>query len=94
MNKTERRQEVVRVAREVAHLSNWSLQEDFDVFAKALMSEHRTIQQSVFRLMARCVQEWATMHDDGMYDARNEATVTISKELWDRFLKDNGVPYI
>jgi hypothetical protein len=94
MTKEERKQEVERVARELAHLSNWGSMDDFKVFANSLTQEHRTIQQGAFRLMSACIQAWAAMKDDEWYDMRNEATVTISKEIWEKHLKDNGIPYI
>ena len=52
-------------------------------FVKALMTEHRTLQQSVFDLMCKCIQTWAKTPED-RYDARNEFTIKTCKKIVDR----------
>lgn len=68
---------------------------EFQEFAQILTTrEHRTLQQSAFRIMVECIQAWAKAHDTMQYDLRNEATVQTSKELWDNYLNDKGFPLI
>lgn len=47
-------------------------------FVDVVTREHKTLQQSAFRLFMACVKEWAT-HE--YYDDRNEATVKLSKRI-------------
>ena len=47
-------------------------------FVEVVTRAHRTLQQSAFRLFMACIKEWAT-HEH--YDARNEATVKLSKRI-------------
>lgn len=50
----------------------------YKVVAKELASEHRTLQQSFMRLCVAYIQEMAT-HES--YDARNERSVLLAKEI-------------
>ena len=52
--------------------------------------QHRTLQQSMFRTMWKCIEHWASL-DSGHYDLRNEGTVLACKELIKVF--PNG-PYL
>ncbi len=47
-------------------------------FAKVLMHEHRTLQQSTFDLFLACIAEWAKQEN---YDLRNEATVKTCQQI-------------
>ena len=47
-------------------------------FAEEVMREHRTLQQSMFGLFIRTIEEWSKQPH---FDARNEYTVTKSKEI-------------
>lgn len=47
-------------------------------FVEVVTNDHRTLQQAAFRLFMASVREWAT-HEH--FDARNEATVTLSKRI-------------
>lgn len=61
-------------------------------FVEVVTNEHRSLQQSAFRLFAACIQEWAT-HE--FYDARNEATVSLSKRIVDALGDDiERIPFI
>jgi hypothetical protein len=59
-------------------------------FAKATMTQHRTIQQNMFRLFITCIGEWAMQEN---YDARNEATVQLSKKIM-QVEHVQAIPYI
>lgn len=41
---------------------------------------HRTIQQNVFRLMCECIKAWG-LEGNTNYDGRNEATITLCKDI-------------
>lgn len=92
MTNTSRAKEAVEALTSFANSA--SIQE-FKEFAQILTTrEHRTLQQSTFRIMVECIQAWAKMNDDMWYDLRNEATVQTSKELWENYLKDKAFPLI
>ena len=66
---------------------------DRNHFADAVVHEHRTLQQSLFRLFMDVVERWAEMDTRELYDLRNEHTVRMSKKI----LEIDGitaVPYI
>ncbi len=78
----------------VNHLSNFvnSYNHDEDGFIEAMSREHRTLQQSMTRLMFKWIEHCAT--DEYHYDGRNEATHKTSKELIGAFskLKEEQLP--
>jgi len=59
-------------------------------FAKTTMTQHRTIQQNMFRLFITCIGEWAMQEN---YDARNEETVKLSKKIM-QIENIQAIPYI
>lgn len=54
---------------------------------------HRTLQQSVARLLVRVFEGWAEMGDRGTFDLRNEDTVEAAKKVREA-LKDHALPFI
>ena len=54
-----------------------------DEFVEAIMREHRTLQQSTFKLVMKLIVAWAETGDD-FYDLRNEYTVLQCKEILDK----------
>lgn len=89
-----RKEDAQQAARALAEFANWASTDEFEEFVNTLTSEHRTLQQSVFRLMTECIRGWSDCYDEEWYDLRNEATVEASKELWERTLKHRGFPLI
>lgn len=63
------------------------------VVFRAIMLEHRTIQQQAFELMLTCIQTWAKLPEHG-YDLRNEYTVQKSREIMVLFPGGPRVPLI
>lgn len=64
---------------------------DNGAIVKALMLEHRTLQQQVFELMLCCMDAWSKTNH---FDLRNEFTVTKSKEIMTLLHGGTRVPYI
>lgn len=61
-------------------------------FVEVVTNDHRSLQQSAFRLFAACIREWS---EHEFYDARNEATVTLSKRIVAALGEDlERIPYI
>jgi hypothetical protein len=60
--------------------------------AGLLVTTHRTLQQNIMRLFVAFVNEMAGRK----YDARNEASVTLSKKIVEMMSKENldYLPYI
>ena len=59
-------------------------------FVDRVMSEHKTLQQQMFRLFMSVVERWAEQEH---YDVRNEYTILKSKEII-KLLEENGSSYI
>jgi hypothetical protein len=55
-------------------------QKRIEEFVKTVMGEHRTLQQSMFRVMLACIMEWAKK-EDHQCDARNKDTIEICKKI-------------
>jgi hypothetical protein len=52
-------------------------------FAIHVISEHRTIQQNFFDMFLACIEQWAKLYDNDMYDERNAGVVRLSKQIID-----------
>jgi hypothetical protein len=56
---------------------------------------HRTLQQQVFSMFTALCKEWAEAHKDNRFDARNEYTCQMSKNIYNGLLDGfEGVPLI
>lgn len=69
--------------------SHSSLRSHREEFADAVVSQHRTLQQSTFRLFLCCIKKWS---EQEVYDARNEYTINKCKEIME--LIDYEPPFI
>ena len=63
---------------------------DKKAFAENVMSKHRTLQQAMFGLFMRVIEEWSKQEH---YDAHNEYAVTKSKQIM-RLLGTSHTPFI
>ena len=77
-------------AREMEDYVN-SFGTDEEKFAEACSHFHRTLQQSLMRLIVRIISKFATLDTDG----RNERAVALAKKL-DKVIKDDGgyMPFV
>lgn len=50
-------------------------------FVEAFMSEHRTLQQNIFRLFIDMCEQLAKNHETGRYDLRNEASTHLAYNI-------------
>jgi hypothetical protein len=62
-------------------------------FVNKVTTQHRTLQQSTFKLFMDCIKKWSEMDGNGFYDLRNEQTVKLSKKITES-LKDEYIPFI
>lgn len=62
-----------------------------ELFAKLLMREHRTLQQSVMRLFMVCIEEWSKQEH---CDLRNEATIALSRKILSLLEEDRCLPFL
>ena len=61
-------------------------------FASVVTNDHRTLQQSAFRMMAACIKAWA---EHETWDDRNAATVMLCKDIIREFGDDlDHIPFI
>ena len=58
---------------------------DSDAFIRVVMMEHRTLQQSAFRLFYGCIKRWAEAYAENRYDPRNEATCKACADIVELF---------
>lgn len=65
-----------------------------EALAAKVRSEHRTKQQGIFGMFMACVKEWAGAYGLGLYDGRNEYTVSKSAEIFPLFEGVERPPYI
>ena len=72
-----------RAAKALTYGLNWGGSAFIEAFAKTLTNEHRTLQQDAFRAFVACLEKWAEARKEGYFDARNEATVTLSAHILD-----------
>lgn len=65
---------------------NGATQSDMEEFAKAMMREHRTLQQETFDLFIMTMEEWAKVPEI-QTDARNSFAVRKSKEIMEKIFE-------
>jgi transposase-like protein len=81
--KVEEQRNVIEALSKFANING----RDKDVFAHSVLSEHRTIQQKIFGLFLKTIEEWAKQES---FDLRNEHTIKTSKAIMKLF--PNGTP--
>lgn len=64
-----------------------------DDFVDYILRDHRTLQQSAFRIFYHCIEGWAKSWENDRYDLRNEATCRMSKEIVDA-TSHYGIPLV
>lgn len=71
----------IQAAADFMNFCNGASKSQMEAFAVEVTSDHRTIQQTAFTTMMRCVQNWAEMEHNGRYDERNRMTCLSSKQI-------------
>ena len=66
---------------------------DEEGFVENVMHQHRTLQQSLFKLFMLCVDEWSKKKEFE-FDGRNEHTVMTSKKIMEVIPDSKYVPFI
>lgn len=66
--------------------------EEEEFVQKMVYGTHRTLNQSFFGLMFKCIVEQAKCAETSRYDLRNEASVKLCKQIADTF--NNQLPYM
>lgn len=92
----ETRKDAERLAKDITHFVNsFSSKEETEFLANEMCKQHRTLQQSFANFVFQYIKKQAVMYDTNYYDARNEASVKIFKEL-SKILEKTGIilPYI
>lgn len=64
---------------------------DRKAFVRRIISSHRTLQQSAFRVFMDCIYEWSKQED---FDLRNEETIKKSRKIIEALSGDHHVPFI
>jgi hypothetical protein len=64
---------------------------DEEGFVETATRDHRTLQQSMFRLFLKCIQEWSKQEN---FDLRNEDTITQSKKIMEALGNETFVRFV
>jgi hypothetical protein len=77
----------------VKALSNYvnRMGHDTDTIANEIMREHRTLQQNIFGLFLRVIEEWSKQEHS---DLRNQYTIETSKRIMEVLENNTTTPYI
>ena len=62
-------------------VNNMNSDADEKDFTETISRSHRTLQQSFFKLLCRCIATWAATSKRGQFDLRNEFTVKECEKL-------------
>ena len=66
-----------------------------DMADEIVYSTHRTLQQSMFKVILTCIKKWSDMYDKNMYDARNEFTCQLCNKIYKQFEEEmKYIPFI
>lgn len=92
--KFQREEAELQDAKEVMNLlSNYvNYRKSSSAFSKAFMREHRTLQQSMFKMFLELTEQIAS--DDYRTDGRNEDSKTVAKQLIEGFKAAKKQEYI
>lgn len=70
-----------KVANQLSDFINSAVNKDKEMFVRVVTDDHRTLQEDVFKLFQKCIEEWANNYVEGNYDDRNEYTCKASYEM-------------
>jgi tRNA 2-selenouridine synthase SelU len=66
-----------------------------DEFVAVVTNDHRTLQQTMGRVVFALIAQWADDYKEGRFDLRNEATLAACDEIMEKVDEDFFVvPYI
>lgn len=71
-----------------------SFSTDKEGFVEEINRTHRTLQQSMFRIIIDLIKMWSDMYENKRYDLRNEKTCELCNKIYKEFEKDLYVPFI
>jgi len=69
-------------------INNFNDTTNAEAFFNQLTRQHRTLQQSFWRMMIFTIKEYAKLRESGWYDLRNEESVKMCEGLA-QWLEDN-----
>lgn len=75
----------VEMAQELSDFVNIASPQEFENFARAVNSDHRTLQGDTFSLYLRCIRLWATDYRKGNFDERNKSACVLSHKFMETF---------
>jgi hypothetical protein len=67
-------------AKDVVKFLTWS-NDDLIYLSREVKREHRTNQQIIAGFVFQLIKQWSNDFDNNNFDARNQATVTLSAEI-------------
>lgn len=68
----------------LSRLANAGRDDDGKEFVRLVTSDHRTLQQCMFKMFAKCMEEWSEAKKTGMFDLRNEDTVNQCAKAFEK----------
>jgi hypothetical protein len=68
-------------------------QKAIEAFVNAVLTDHRTLQQSTFRVFMQLCAGWDKLWHEGRFDDRNRQTCEAAHKVMEAVV-DMGFPYI
>lgn len=76
--------EIQELADKLSRFVNGNSQECIQKLADTVLRDHRTLQQQTFGFFLICIRKWAALAlSESRYDARNEWTVQVCRQIVD-----------
>jgi hypothetical protein len=85
MATTDSKLECERVCRDLFRCANWGSNDLREALLETLLREHRTLQQSMVRIINSVLIDYAKYHDEhpDRHDLRNESAIEYARHVRD-----------
>jgi hypothetical protein len=94
MDRMSERTPSQQAAEDLLHAVN-NMSFSVDEFVAVVTNDHRTLQQTMGRVVFALIKAWALDYKDNRFDLRNEATLAACDEIMEKVDEDFFVvPYI
>lgn len=81
------------MAEELSNFTNSMLSTGREEFIKGVTTDHRTLQDDMFKMFFGCIEEWSKLYEQGNYDGRNEGSLKLANTMIEA-LKEKGIYWL
>lgn len=79
----------------ISRFVNSISQSEIPELGEAMARDHRTLQQSKFRMCLSFIEQLAIAYDNGHYDLRNEAACKAASKMFKALSEvDKAIPFV